>query len=60
MLQPQTTVQNEEFLPLTEEHMTQDSHEPPDGLYHTQQVVYHFLEYVTYESRKNTKLALTI
>ena len=48
MLQPQTTDQNEELLTLAEEHMTQDSHEPPDGLNHTQQVVYRtFSEYAT-------------
>ena len=52
MLQPQTTDNIEELLPLAEEHMTQDSHEPPDVLNHTQKLVYHlFSEYVTYESR---------
>ena len=40
MLQPQKTDKNEELLPLAEEHMTQDNHEPPDVLNHTQQVVY--------------------
>ena len=57
LLQPQTTDHNEELLPLAEEHMTQVCHEPPDGLNHTQQVVYRiFSEYVTYESRKRQNL----
>jgi hypothetical protein len=57
MLQPQTTDNNEEILPLAEEHIIQDSHESPDGLNNTQQVVYHiFSEYVTYESGKRQNL----
>jgi hypothetical protein len=40
MLQPQTTDNNDELQPLAEEHFTQDSHEPPDGLNNTQQLVF--------------------
>ena len=48
MLQPQTTDQNKELLLPAEEHMTQDSHEPPDGRNHTQKEVYPtFSEYAT-------------
>ena len=57
MLQPQTTDNNDEISPLSEEHISQDSHEPPDGLNNTQQLVYRIIsEYVTYESRKRQKL----
>ncbi len=57
MLQPQTTDKNDELQPLAEEHITQDSHEPPDGLNNTQQLVYPiFSEYVTYKSRKRQNL----
>ena len=50
MLQPPTTEHDDELIPLAEEHMSQDSHEPPDLLNHTQQVVYPLVsEYVTYE-----------
>ena len=61
MLQPQTTDNNEELLPLAEEHITQDSHEPPDGLNNTQQVVYRiFFRICDIRVKKKTKLASTI
>ena len=56
-LLPQTTTPTNVLLPLTEEHITQGSHEPPDVLNHTQQLVYRISsEYLTYKSRRRHNL----
>jgi hypothetical protein len=61
MLQPQTTDNNDEVQPLAEEQFTQDSHEPPDGLNNTQQLVYRiFFRICDIRIKKKTKLASTI
>ena len=61
MLQPQTTDNNDEIAPLSEEHIAQDSHKPPAGLNNTQQLVYRiFFRICGIRIKKKTKLASTI
>ncbi len=57
IVQQQSTADTNTLLPLTEEHLTQDSHAPPDVLNHTQQLVYRICsEYLSYVARQRHNL----